>query len=83
MLRDNMVLHTADKKKLEECSKEIKEVLLSLNKHWNEKNELQIKPLESKYAKKRSYVDYMKKLTASCNSWGGPCSSKQELLNTI
>ena len=38
------------------------------------------KRLADKCAKKQQYNDYVTKLLVACKSWGGPCTSKEELV---
>ena len=80
-LRNNMMLYQKTKElKITKMSHTIASILSNWEETWtaNQKERLQQR-LQEKLIKCRKAKDYTKKLLDSCKSWGGPCTSVDEL----
>ena len=84
LLRDNMVLHNAERKDLSIQASKIKKRLDEMNVSWylKQKNR-QLEVMEKKLLKKQKNVDYVLKLAKTCKTWGGPCCSVDELTEVL
>ena len=76
-----MVLYKLKKDtKVDKISRKISVLLSEREAKWNEKQQLKLKErLEVKLKKATKSKDYTKKLLQNCKSWGGPCTSIDEL----
>ena len=75
-----MVLYKSKSKviKINRISRKISLILADRETVWNDKQQMKLKErLELKKAQKAK--DYTKKLLQDCKSWGGPCTSVDEL----
>ena len=62
----------------------VKKALDLMDIKWDEvQKQLKNKRLEEKCAKRQHHNDFVTKLLTTCKSWGGPCTSKQELLSVL
>ena len=83
-LRDKMVLASTPSQRLPDCAKTIKSVLSIMNIKWNEAQEtLRKERLKEKLKKKQQHTDYVLKLLTISKTWGGPCTTQEELLATL
>ena len=81
-IRNNMVLYKSNSKivKVNRISRKICLILSDRENSWNEKQQVKLKErLELKLKKAQKAKDYTKKLLQDCKSWGGPCTSVDEL----
>ena len=84
LLRDNMVLHSAERKDLSSKASHIRRELAAMNIVWyTSQKELQQQVMENKLSKKQKNVDYVLNLTKTCKQWGGPCCSVEELKEVL
>ena len=77
-----MVLYKSKSKeiKVNRISRTISLILSEQETIWNEKQQIKLKErLELKLKKAQKAKDYTKKLLQDCKSWGGPCTSVDEL----
>ena len=80
-IRNNMMLYQTTKElKITKMSHKIASILSNREETWtaNQKERFQQR-LQEKLIKCRKAKDYTKKLLNSCKSWGGPCTSVDEL----
>ena len=79
-----MVLARAVSLELSKNISAVSSVLHTMDIVWTaDQDQLKKKRLAEKCAKKQQHTDYVMKLLVTCKSWGGPCTSKEELLSTI
>ena len=81
-IRNNMVLYKSNCKtvKVNRISRKICLILSDRENSWNEKQQVKLKErLKLKLKKSQKAKDYTKKLLQDCKSWGGPCTSVDEL----
>ena len=84
LLRDNMVLHGAERKDLSSQTSKIRKELAAMNVTWyTSQKELQQQVMEKKLSKKQKNVDYVLNLAKTCKQWGGPCCSVDELKEVL
>ena len=84
LLRDNMVLHSAERKDLSSKASKIRNELAAMNVSWySSQKELQHQVMEKKLSKKQKNVDYVLNLAKTCKQWGGPCCSVDELKEVL
>ena len=77
-----MVLYKSNSKtvKVNRISRKKCLILSDRENSWNEKQQVKLKErLELKLKKAQKTKDYTKKLLQDCKSWGGPCTSVDEL----
>lgn len=80
-IRNNMILYKTKKEiKLDKLSRKITDILSARETKWNEGQQLKLKErLDAKLKKCAKSRDYTRKLLDNCKSWGGPCTSVEEL----
>ena len=81
-IRNNMVLYKTKSKamKINRISRKISLILAACETVWNEKQQTKLNErLELKLKKAQKVKDYTKKLLQDCKSWGGPCTTVDEL----
>ena len=75
-----MVLHKAESVNKIDKITDVSKLLVEREDKWtNAQKELQRQRIEEKYAKGQNQKNYVNKLLQWCKSWGGPCTSVQEL----
>ena len=81
-IRSNMVLYKSKSKeiKVNRISRKISLILSERETIWNEIQQIKLKErLELKLKKAQKVKEYTRKLLQDCKSWGGPCTSVDEL----
>lgn len=84
LLRDNMVLHGAQRKDLSKQASKIHQQLAEMNLEWyTAQKEVQKQAIERRMSAKKKNIDYVRKLAQTCKKWGGPCCSVEELKEVL
>ena len=80
-IRNNMVLYKSKNEiKLDKLSKKLPIILSNRETNWNILQQEKLKrKLEEKLKKSSKAKDYTKNLLQNCKSWGGPCTTVEEL----
>ncbi|KAG1650219.1 hypothetical protein GQR58_028234 [Nymphon striatum] len=80
-IQNNMVLYKCSKEiKIYKLSRTLAAILSCREAQWNVLQHEKLKTrLEAKLNKSKKSEDYTKKLLQNCKSWGGPCTSLEEL----
>ena len=80
-IRNNMVLYKSSKEiKLDKLSRKLTAILSHRETQWNVLQQEKLKErLEAKLKNSLKSKDYTKKLLQNCKSWGGPCTTVEEL----
>ncbi|KAG1667875.1 Cyclin-A2 [Nymphon striatum] len=80
-IQNNMVLYKCSKEiKIDKLSRTLAAILSCREAQWDVLQHEKLKTrLEAKLNKSKKSEDYTKKLLQNCKSWGGPCTSLEEL----
>ena len=75
-----MVLYKSKEVKIKNLSRKISLILSDRERNWNQNRTMKLNErLDLKLKKLKKAMDYTRKLLQDCKSWGGPCTSVDEL----
>ena len=83
-IRNDMTFYKSGKGEVQNITRKIRKVLEDRENEWNisQRKLLSIR-IKAKLEKSEKQKDYSKKLLQTCKSWGGPCTTSEELQNVL
>ena len=79
-IRNDMTLYQSNKGEVQNLARKIRKVLQQREIEWNDNQKtLQKARIEQKLALAGKRKDYGMKLLQNCKTWGGPCTTQEEL----
>ena len=79
-IRTDMVLYKSNQGVVDSIIKSINKTLVTRESHWTQiQKSLQQKRIVEKLSKAKKETDYTTKLLQICKTWGGPCTTCDEL----
>ena len=79
-IKENIVLHQANQFTVTSINKSIQKLLSQRDNQWTSKQKKKQKErIQEKIKKAENNSTYLKKLLQSCKTWGGPCTTPNEL----
>ena len=83
-IRNDMTLYQSKKGEVQSIARNITKVLEKREKVWNEnQKQLLVIRIKEKFEKSIDQKDYTKKLLQTCKTWGGPCTTAEELQSIL
>ena len=83
-IRNDMQLYKGKQNLVDPLSRKVTKMLEEREKNWNAAQKIKFKErIELKLKAAIKVKGYSKKLLKDCKTWGGPCTSSEELFNVI